>query len=295
MKAVNAMEYIDWVLTNCSGVAVWGDRTSGSLVFGRTYDVGAFHDIGGDIVVTVFHPDDSRYSVATVGFAGEVYCVNGINSAGLFLELNSGAPSAGFEQHFELTAGPVSLLELLLDSGTMEEADMFMDNTRSSASFIIGIADSNEARSYEWCATGCKRGDLVAGDLPDGGQVMVQTNHYVHPDWNYPVPADSECWNSLLRRRNIINWVRENSGDVNFNLMQTFVQLPMEQGGIFKNSTEYMIVADPSRYLISVCVPWIQVTDVDSATTRFCPDWHTIDLSKTFRGSSECRRSKHRI
>jgi len=282
MKAVNAMEYIDWILTNCSGIAVWGDMAAGELVYGRTYDAGAFHELAEDIVVTVFHPEDSRYSVATVGFAGEVYCVNGLNSAGLFLELNSGAPSAGFEQNFELTAGPVKLLEMLLDAGTMEDVDMFMNNTRSSASFIIGVADSTEARSYEWCSSGCKRGDVECSDLPEGGQVLVQTNHYVNPEWNYPIPADSESWRSLTRRKNMISWVRENSGDIDSDLLQSFVQTPLEDGGIFVNTTEYMIVAVPSRQVVSVYVPWIQVYEGNSSATRFHPGWHTIDLSKNF-------------
>jgi len=314
MKAVNAMEYIDWVLTNCSGVAVWGARTSPSpssltscnqsantltscnqsanaptscnqstlrptaaesptpsteLIYGRTYDAGAFHEVGRDIVLTVFHPDDSRYSLATVGFAGEIYCVNGMNSVGMFLELNSGAPSAGFRQNFGITPGPVSLFEMMLEAGTMEEVDMFMNNTPSSASFVIGVADSEEARSYEWCAKGCKRGDSYSDDLPQGGQIMVQTNHYVNPGWDFPAQVDSTSWSSLSRRSNIIRWVTDRSGTIDEAAMREFVETPFENGGIFKESTEYMVVAVPYRRRISLYIPGYI-------------GWHSIGLAGYF-------------
>ena len=57
---------------HCSGMAVWGDYTSGGpLVFGRNNDDdGLYKELAGFLVVTVFNPSDFSIPVAIINYAG---------------------------------------------------------------------------------------------------------------------------------------------------------------------------------------------------------------------------------
>lgn len=263
LVAVNAIEYIDWVM-HCSGIALWGSRAAdGALLYGRSYDAGAFHALARDIVVTVFHPSDGSLACATVGYAGELYCVNGVNAAGLFLELNSGAPSMGFAQDYRRLSGTMMLLDLLLNADNLDYVDAFFRTIASSASFIIGVADSSEARSYEWCSQGSHRAPVLR-------EMMVQTNHCVSPEWNLCQPADSASWLSPMRRCNLVRWADGQSAPVGESAMQHILQLPIGEGGVWSAATEYQLVYAPSTFRLSLFV----VGD---------DRWHTLDLSAFLR------------
>ena len=121
-------------------MAVWGDYGTGKLVFGRNYDAASYKEIGRDVVVTVFHPNDGA-AAATVGYAGELYCVNGLNDKGLFVEFNNGMPSAGYEIHWELCSSTSSLFNMLFEAGNLDDVDSFFKSTRSSLSATIGVAE----------------------------------------------------------------------------------------------------------------------------------------------------------
>jgi len=264
LKLCNAIEYADWMM-NCSALCVWDGHTpDGSLIYGRNYDAGAFHDLAQDILVTVFRPDDGSLPCAIVGYAGEIYCVNGINAAGIFIELNSGAPSAGFSQDYDGHMGTTSLLELLLQADTLGYVDAFFHTTRSSSAFIIGCADAFQARSYEWCAQGAR---LAPATEPG---MMVMTNHYICPEWGFDIPADSVSWQSPTRRANLISLAREHKGSIDRKTMQEIMQLPISEGGALKKSTEYQIVATPEDFTLSIRIP------------GYC-DWTELQLGKLIK------------
>ena len=92
------------------------------------------------MVVRVFHPDDG-IAAATVSYAGELYCVNGLNAKGIFIELNNGTPSAGTEMNWNICPSTVSLFNLLFEAGNMDDVDSFFKDTQSSLPYIIGVAD----------------------------------------------------------------------------------------------------------------------------------------------------------
>lgn len=256
LKAINAMEYTDWIL-NCSGLAVWGDYTKdGELLYGRNYDAGNFHKMGQDIIVTIFHPNDGALATALVGYAGEIYCVNGMNENGIFIELNSGAPSTGFSQDFLRSMGTTSLLSMLPDATDMDYVDAFFRCTSSSSGFIIGCADKDGALKYEWCQDGSVK---VEGEE----NYMVMTNHYVSDKWNFPVPVDSASWKSFTRLSHLQKIAQDGKGEFDQSLMQKAFETSLEDGGATVEATEYQLIACPARRSWTIRIPgycdWTEV------------------------------------
>lgn len=267
LKLCNAAEYVEGCFF-CSAMAVWGDYSAGGLVMGRNYDAVSYGEVCRNLMLTVFHPDDG-ISAATFGYAGEIYCVNGINEKGIFIELNNGMPSAGWEIDWSICPATTRLFDLLFAARSLDDVDDFFRNVRSSASFAIGVADRNEARVYEWCRQGVKRGDVIT---PDG--LMVSTNHYSNPEWGFPIPAEDSCWNSGKRRANILKYAGEHKGAIGVPQMKEIMSTPISEGGPFHDLTRYQIVAVPSEIALHVKVPyngdWVKVSlpDTSGGTCR---------------------------
>lgn len=258
----NAVEYVEAFF--CSGLAAWGEWSSGNLVYGRNYDAVSYAPIAEDIIITVFHPSDGSLATATVGYAGEIYSVNAINEKGIFMELNNGMPSAGFDIRFERFASTTSLLEAMFDACNLDYFDAFFNTQRSFASFIIGVADANEARSYEWCATGTENATQAC---PPG--LMVQTNHFVDSDWTFPIPADEDSWRSITRRRNLLRLAEESKGLINEDVMCRIMATPLEEGGAMNDGTRYQLVFTPATMKLLICI-------------EQQADWVDVDLKKFF-------------
>lgn len=261
LRLCNAVEYAEPSF-QCSGMAVWADYSvDGRLIYGRNYDAAHYAEIASDIVLTVYHPEDGL-AVATLGYAGEIYCVNGWNERGLFLELNNGMPSAGDTIHWELCPGTSQLLDVLTRACSMDDMDRFFCQTQSSTSFIIGVADRHEARSYEWCYQGVKRADT---QTPGG--LMLMTNHYVHPDWPFAEPDDAHSWLSQSRRSNLMARAQEHKGRIDVERMQQIMQTMIADGGPMHEYTRYQLMYTPDDMCLRVHIPgWL--------------DWTTIDLRK---------------
>ena len=262
LKLCNACEYVEGCFL-CSAMAVWDGYTDGKLIFGRNYDAAHYSEIERDIVVTVYHPDDGQ-AAATVGYAGEIYCVNGMNESGLFIELNNGMPSAGTDIHWDIRPSTTELFDQLFKARSLDDLDRFFNGTRSFASFIIGVADRSEARSYEWCWDGVRRSDPAT---PDG--LMVSTNHYVNKGWPYPLPPDADCWDSISRRCNILDRAEESKGLMDIQKVKDIMSTPLEYGGPRHTLTRYQIVAVPEDLTLHICLPSNS-------------GWSEVDLSTIF-------------
>lgn len=243
----NAVEYAGGFF--CSGLAAWGDYASGDLVYGRNYDALSYAPIADDIIITVYHPSDGSLSTATIGYAGEIYAVNAINEKGLFLELNNGMPTAGYDLDFERFSTTESLLEVMFDAYNLDYLDAFFKSYRSFGSFIIGVADENEARSYEICATGVEN---AAEANPKG--LMAQTNYYVSPNWTYPTPSDEDSWMAITRRNNLLNLAESHKGHIDEKTMCGIMATHINDGGPMHYLTRYQLVFTPrtKKLLISI-------------------------------------------
>lgn len=263
VKLCNAVEFVEKTFF-CSAMAAWGDYAKDKLVFGRNYDAVSFSEIGRDVVLTVYHPE-GEMSAATIGYAGELYCVNGFNEKGIFVELNNGTPSAGRVSHWELCPSTTHLFTLLFRASTMDDVERFFARTQSFSGFIIGVSNKDEARAYEWCYDGVRRSDQ---ETPEG--LLVSTNHYVNPSWPFPTPSNENSWNSLIRRSNLLERAQEYKGVFDVEKMADVMSMPIEAGGPYHNLTRYQMVAVPADMTL-----YLHIVGTDG--------WTTIDLEKYFQ------------
>lgn len=263
---LNGIEYSEGFF--CSCLALWGDYAKGNLVVGRNYDAAHYKELEQDLLITVFHPSDGSLATATIGWAGEIYAVNGINEKGLFVELNNGMPSAGFDVDFDLIPSTTHLLDLMFRASDMEYVDRFFKSTISFSSFIICVADSHAARAYEWCRQGVKRADIVH---PDG--MLAATNHYVNPEWPFPVPTNAQSWNSHIRFDNLKAQAQEFKGKADAAAVGKIMDTDLAGGGPKHDFTRYQFVFEPATMTLHFKLP-------DS------PEYDVIDLSSFLLPSS---------
>ena len=261
LQAVNAVERIGG-LPKCSALFCWDGYAAGPLVIGRNYDYSdAFALLKDDVAVTVYHPADGSLAVATVGYVGEIYAVNGLNEKGIFMELNNGKPSANIKSPDSRITGTTMLFSALFEIDELEDWDLFFSTLNCSSSYIINVADSRLARSYEWCPVGFKPG---GSDLPDG--LLVSTNYYVNPEWLFALPSDEASWQGLTRRNNLIALSEKAKGGIDAQKMLDIIETSVEDGGAMDELTVFqMVVVPESRNL------WIRVIGGSG--------WTQIDLS----------------
>ena len=261
MQAVNAVERIGG-LPKCSAVFCWGDYASEQLVIGRNYDYSdAFAPLKDDMVVTVYHPADGSLAVAAIGYAGEINTYNALNEKGIFMELNNGLPSANIKTQTDRIPGTTMLFSAMFEIDEPEDWELFFNTAASSSSYIINVADSRSAYSYEWCPIGVKKGNT---DLPDG--LLVSTNYYVNPDWLFNTPSDAASWQALTRRNNLITLCENAKGTIDARKMQEIIETTVEDGGAMNELTMYQMVVIPEAKTL-----WLNVVGG--------PGWTQIDLS----------------
>lgn len=265
LKVVNALEWGESMF-QCSGIACWGAYSDGPLVYGRNYDALSYGALGNEVVVTVFHPADGVQSFATVGYAGELYCVNGFNESGLFIELNNGMASSGHDIDFGKSLNTTELMRLLSDARTLDDADRFFAGTPGASGFLVGVSDGRSARCYEWYGDEMHRSDTLT---PEG--LMVMNNHFTSPEWDFSDPAEEDCWQSHARRANLIGFAEANKGRIDADAMMAFMRRPVADGGPALIGYErYQIVAVPARKMFYLNIPDAGIP------------WAEIDLKKYF-------------
>ena len=260
---INAVERIGG-LPHCSVAMAWGDYTDGSLVIGRNYDYADyFSQIADDVAVTVYHPADGALATATIGYVGEIYAVNAINEAGIFLELNNGKPSANIKSPNYRFTGTTMLFDIMFDADDLNDIDLFFNTTNSSSSSIINVADSQKGVSYEWCPIDVKH---CESENPEG--LLVSTNYFLNPEWDFPVPSDADSWNAITRRENLLKLLDSKKGSVDVSVMQDIIATPFEDGGAMLDLTVYQLVVVPETFEL-----WIRVIDAEDDA------WFSVDLA----------------
>jgi len=261
IQTVNALERIGG-LPKCSAAFCWDDYSSGQLIAGRNYDYSnAFKPLNDDMVITVYHPADGSLAVATIGYAGEINTYNAINEKGIFMELNNGTPSTNIKVQTDRIQGTTMLFSAMFETDELNDWDLFFNTVACSGSYIINVADSQSARSYEWCPIGVKKGNT---DLPDG--LLVSTNYYVNPDWLFATPSDATSWEGLTRRSNLIELSENSKGKIDAKKMQEIIETPVKKGGAMNELTMYQIVIIPETKML-----WLQIVGGSK--------WTQIDLS----------------
>lgn len=259
---VNALELIagEACFSHCTGIAVWGDYVSGPLVYGRNYDyMPWFSEFSDNLVVAVYHPADGSLAVATMGFAGEIYAVNGMNEKGLFLELNNGMPSGGALWYDSRVPAVAALFQFLFDCETLDDIESYFQTTKANFAYIIGVTDGQTARCYEWPVFEVKRRE--SHSRPG---LIVLSNHFTEFSWGLPRPDDNAWWLTRTRRQNLLTLAKHLKGTIDNKTMMKMLDTRIEDLGATSDKTIYQMVVVPSRYELWFKIPGSQNwTDID--------------------------------
>ena len=213
------------------------------------------------MVVAVFKADDGSLPVAIINYAGVIYNATGMNSEGLFIELNSG-PWMGFS--LNRVSVFVTLFSFLQDYSTLPEVDKAFNAMLPNLCTIINVADENGAVSYE--------SSLYQTKLrkPDHDGFLAATNHFVDPSFNLADVDDTMSCLTLERRDNLLERGEEFKGRFNPQIMMKILDTPTANGGATHNGTIYQIVAVPAEKKLWLKIPGFQ-------------DWTEIGLANIFK------------
>jgi hypothetical protein len=248
-----------WNAAHCSGIAVWGEYSAGALVYGRNYDYfGWFRELGEHLTVAVYHPLDGSLATAAIGYAGQIYMTTGINERGIFLELNNGEPSGGALQYDNRVPAIAELFMFLLDSPDLDQLESFFHATRSNFAYLIGAADDQTSRCFEWPVFDVKRRMSVRRP-----GLMVATNHFTEPSWGLPKPDDEKFFRTRTRRQNLLNLAEHFKGSIDVSRMKKILDTRLEDLGATTDMTVYQVIASPGSMTISLKVPamtdWVDI------------------------------------
>ena len=226
----------------CSALALYGDKTkNGQMLYGRNYDwLPTFSELG--FVLTVFQPKDAELEFAMINYPGCFYLTTGMNSAGVFVELNSGMFASAENNHGALH-NAWSLWHALTRAKSTDEAVEILNAQPSRSAYIIGVADSRKSVSYEW---GARKSCVLT--VPDNVGVLAMTNHFAQPGWqNLPLATGGKL-SSVCRRNAILSLaegVATHSADVD--TMQRIISTSVDSGGPRWDGTLYQVVAIPEK------------------------------------------------
>jgi hypothetical protein len=244
---------------HCTGIAVWGEYASSHLIYGRNYDYfDWFRELASNLVVAVYHSSGGSLATATIGFPGCVYLTTGMNERGIFLALNNGEPSGGALEYHNRVPAIAELFLFLLDSPDLGQLESFFYTTRSDFAYVVGAADDQTSRCYEWPVFDVKR--RLSFKRPG---LMVATNHFTEPSWGLPRPDDKKFSNTHTRRQNLLSLAEHFKGSIDLSRMKKIMDTRLEDLGATTDNTVYQVIAVPGTLTISLRVPertdWIDI------------------------------------
>ena len=264
LQLVNAVELIAataLTLPQCTGIAAWGDYVSETLVYGRNYDyLPWFKEFSKDIVIACYHHADGSLATATMGYAGEIYVVNGMNEKGIYLELNNGMPSGGALWYDSRVPSVAALFQFLLDGASLDEIESFFQTTKSNFAYIIGVSDGQTARCYEWPVFEVKRRESHSRH-----GLTVLSNHFTEFSWGLPRPDDKTYWLTRTRRQNLLALAKHFKGTIDSKTMMKMMDTRIEDLGATTDMTVYQMVVVPEHFRL-----WFKIPDTQ--------DWTEIDM-----------------
>jgi hypothetical protein len=266
-KTLNAQEiYVSAALVDmfkgCTGMAVWGEYSYGPLVFGRNYDLGpANHQY---VTLVVYNPTDGSMPTASFTFAGAIYVTSGMNSSGVFLELNNGSASDPSDFTGQRVFAPADLFAFLESSTSLDQLKTCFESTLPDMAYIVQGADKDGAVSFEWATSGVKV------RKPDKDGLLVATNAFFDPGWGQTPEDTTDA--VITRRTNLFKLAEDNKGSITPEKMMEIISTPLEEGGSFRapNLTSYEIVAQPETLTM-----WLRVPEYQ--------EWVEVDLDQYFQ------------
>ena len=251
----------------CSQIAAWGDYTGdGPLVFGKNEDFfDYFKDYDDTLSVVVYNPDDGSASVASLCNAGQVSTMNAMNSEGIALAMNQAPMLKAPDLSSKKIPPLINYMTFLLNAGTMQTMDAQFRSYRTPVSFIVDVADTKRAISYECSQDECR----VREAAPDG--LLVATNHFADPSWILPEKeTQSDEWTeSVTRYTNLVALAEENKGSIEADTIMQILDTGFEDGGATRPWTVFQFVAEPAELNM-----WVKIPDYQ--------DWVLVDVGELF-------------
>jgi tetratricopeptide (TPR) repeat protein len=184
---------LDDVVLEGSMFAVANRRTAnadpGNLVIGRSLSFDLGRDFEADRIVTFYRPD-GRYPFVSVGWAGLVGVVTGINARGIFVGLDAARTDDPLEEGAPL---PIVLRRVLEQADTLEHAvEMVREaDLRTSGIVLIGDGVQRKAAVLEF---GARKRDDRRVTRGEDENVVWATDHMVRE------PFEGDMQNDWVRR-----------------------------------------------------------------------------------------------
>jgi len=153
-----------YMLAGCTSFAAWGDCSSDSqLIVGRNFDFYVGDDFARNKLVNFYVPDKG-YKFVSIGWAGMVGVLSGMNDQGLCITINAAKGDIPFS-----SATPVSILarEILQYASTIEEAYTIAQKYKTfiSESFLVASALDGHA--------------VIIEKTPSQMDICISTNQYI--------------------------------------------------------------------------------------------------------------------
>ncbi len=176
-----------YMLVGCSSFALWGDYSvEGELLVGRNFDFYVGDDFAKNKIITFAQPD-SGYRYASIGWAGMVGVLSGVNEQGLTVTINAAQGAIPTS-----AKTPISILcrEILQYASTIEEAYAIVSQRETFVNESIMIASRRDGR-----AAVIEKTPLESAIYYSDSQRVISTNHY----------QSEELRNTEYNRENILN------------------------------------------------------------------------------------------
>lgn len=160
----------DYMLVGCSSFGIWGKESAdSSILIGRNFDFYVGDGFARNKLVSFYAPAQG-YKFASVGWAGMIGVLSGMNETGLTVTINAAKSTIPMS-----AATPISILtrEILQYASTIEEAYAIAQkrSTFVAESILVGSAKDGEVAIIE------KSPDKI-GLYRSCNQQIICTNHY---------------------------------------------------------------------------------------------------------------------
>ena len=163
---------------------------AGNLVIGRTLSIDFGPGFEADRVVAFYYPD-GKYPFVSIGWAGLVGVVTGINARGIFVASNPARTDDAREE--DAVPLPLVLREVLEEADTIEQAVTIVKAAQLRTAGVVLIGDGVQRRAVilEASARAGEDARLVRGE---GEQAIWATDHMIREVYH------SDAHNERIRR-----------------------------------------------------------------------------------------------